>query len=299
MAKVTPETQKKALSFADAAEFLIRRAQKPLSYKALTSIALDEKLIETQSETPAITMHVALRSDMKRREQRGEPQRFIFLGDGQFSLVELVAGTPSQKTKSALDQVRESRLAAAQDVYKRLTARNRGENFELMVSDLLVALGYQGVEVIGGRDDQGVDITCEKRDGVLKIRVAIQCKCKALHQKIGPKDVSTLRDNLSTYQCQQGILITTAELNEPAKAKAKEPGKEPIHFIEHGEILDLFAEHGIGIRNESLKFYQLDASKYDFLSEKENQSTQGSVVSNSPMPRASRRRKRADARDAG
>jgi hypothetical protein len=62
MGKVTPETQKKALSFADAAEFLIRRAQKPLSYKALTSIALDEKLIETQSETPAITMHVALRS---------------------------------------------------------------------------------------------------------------------------------------------------------------------------------------------------------------------------------------------
>jgi len=121
---------------------------------------------------------------MKRREQRGEPQRFIFLGDGQFSLVDLVSGPPSQKTKSALDQVRESRLAAAQDVYKRLTASNRGENFELMVSDLLVALGYQGVEVLGGRDDQGVDIICEKRDGVLKIRVAIQCKCKALNNKI-------------------------------------------------------------------------------------------------------------------
>src|SRR5262245_57292245 len=301
MTKESPEAQKKErlLSFADAAELLIRRAQKPLSYKQLTKIALDEKLIETQSETPAITMHVALRSDMKRREQRGEPQRFIFLGDGQFSLVDLVAGPPSQKTKSALDQVRESRLAAAQDVYKRLTASNRGENFELMVSDLLVALGYQGVEVIGGRDDQGVDIICEKRDGVLKIRVAIQCKCKALTNKIGPKDVSTLRDNLSTYQCQQGILMTTAELNEAAKAKAKETGKEPIHFIEHGEILDLFAEHGIGIRSESLKFYQLDASKYDFLSEKENQSTRGSVVSKSPVPRASRRRKRADARDVG
>ncbi len=55
---------------------------------------------------------------------------------------------------------------------------------------------------------------------VLKTRIAIQCKCKALNQKIGPKDISTLRDNLSTYQCQQGILITTTELNEVAKAKA-------------------------------------------------------------------------------
>jgi hypothetical protein len=68
-------------------------------------------------------------------------------------------------------------------------------------------------------------------------------------------------------------------LNEAAKTKAKEPGKEPIYFIEHAEILDLFAEHGIGIRNESLKFYQLDASKYDFLSESKNQSTQESGAS--------------------
>lgn len=76
--------------------------------------------------------------------------------------------------------------------------------------------------MIGGKDDQGVDIVCEKRDGVLKIRIAIQCKCKNLKSKIGPKDVSTLRDNLSTYQCQQGILVTTTELNDAAKAKAKE-----------------------------------------------------------------------------
>ena len=134
-----------------------------------------------------------------------------------------------------------------------------------MVADLLVAMGYQAVEVIGGKDDQGVDIVCEKRDGVLKTRVAIQCKCKALNQKIGPKDVSTLRDNLSTYQCQQGIVVTTTTLNDVAKQKAQEAGKEPVHFIEHDELLDLFAEYEIGIRAEPVKFYQLDASKYDFL----------------------------------
>jgi len=102
MAKVTPETQKKALSFADAAEFLIRRVQKPLSYKALTSIALDEKLIETQSETPAITMHVALRSDMKRREQRGEPQRFIFLATASLVLSIWLRGHRVRKQKAPL-----------------------------------------------------------------------------------------------------------------------------------------------------------------------------------------------------
>ena len=90
-------------------------------------------------------------------------------------------------------------------------------------------------------------------------------KCKKLSQQVGPKDVSTLRDNISSYQCQQGIIITTSQLNDDAKKKAKEAGKDPIHFIEHDELLDLFAEYGIGIRNEHVRFFQVDASKYDFL----------------------------------
>ena len=50
-----------------------------------------------------------------------------------------------------------------------------------------------------------------------------------------------------------------------AKRKAKESGKEPIFFIEHDELLDLFAEFNIGIRHEPVRFYQVDASQYDFL----------------------------------
>lgn len=254
-----------ALSFSDAAEKLLRAAGKALSHKELAERAISQKLVATESQTPQISMHVSIRSDMKRREQRGEPQRFVFLGDGLFSLVDLEAGAPTEKAKSALDQIRESRRDATADLHKRLTAENNGPNFELMVADLLVAMGYEAVEVIGGKDDQGVDIVCEKRDGILKTRIAIQCKCKALNLKIGPKDVSTLRDNLSTYQCQQGILVTTTHLNDVARQKARESGKEPIHFIENEELLDLFAEYGIGIRNETVKFFQVDASKFDFL----------------------------------
>lgn len=259
----TVETQ--PLSFADAAERILRQAGKPLTHKELAQKALDDHLIQTESSTPDISMHVSIRSEMKRRETRGEPQRFVFLGNGRFSLVDLIAGTPTQKTKTALDQVRESRSEAADELYKKLTAANNGPYFETMVADLLVAMGYQDVQVIGGKDDQGVDILCEKRDGLLKVRIAIQCKCKALNQKIGPKDVSTLRDNLSTYQCQQGIVVTTSELNDTAKAKGKEANKEPIHYIEHHELLDLFAEYGIGIRSEQVRFYQVDVSQYDFL----------------------------------
>lgn len=256
--------KKDTLSFTDAAEQLLRTAGKPLSYTELTKRALGQRLVQTESETPAVSMHVSLRSEMKRRAERGEAQRFTFLGEGMFGLVDFL-GKATQKTKSALDQVRESRAEASNALYTKLVEKNNGANFETMIADLLVALGYQDVKVIGGKDDQGVDIICEKRDGIVKVRIAIQCKCKNLTSQIGPKDISTLRDNLSTYQCQHGIVVTTTTLNDAAKAKAKEAGKEPISFIEHDELLDLLAEKSIGIRSESLRYHQLDVSQYDFL----------------------------------
>jgi restriction endonuclease Mrr len=263
MPKTTPPEGH--LSFADAAERVLSEEGKALKYTEIAKRALAQGLIKTESKTPDISMHVTMRSDIKRREQRGEPQRFIFLGNGLFGLVEHLTGAPTKKIRSAVDQVKDSLEVATQDLYRRLTSGDHGSNFETMVADLLIAIGYENVEVIGGKDDQGVDILCEKRDGITAVRVAIQCKCKSLSNKVGPKDVSTLRDNLSTYQCQQGILVTTSELNEPAKAKAKEPGKEPVHYIEHNEILDLFAQHGIGIRSEQVRYYQLDESAYEFL----------------------------------
>ena len=253
------------LSFEDAAEKILRAEGKPLSHKVLAQRALAQQLVETESQTPHISMHVSIRRDMKRREQREEPQRFVFLGDGVFSLVDIQTGLPTAKARSALEQIQESRKEATAELHKRLVSANNGPDFELMVADLLVAMGYEAVDVIGGKDDQGVDIVCEKRDGVLKTKIAIQCKCKATNLKIGPKDISTLRDNLSTYQCKQGILVTTTHLNDVAKQKAMEPGKEPIHFIEQEELMDLLAEYGIGIRSETVRFFQVDGSKYDFI----------------------------------
>jgi restriction endonuclease Mrr len=244
---------------------VLQEKRAALKYTEIVKNAIKNGLIQTESKTPDISMHVSLRSEIKKREQRNEPQRFVFLGNGVFTLVELIAGIPTKKTKSAVDQIRDSRVEACQQLYTKLTNSNQGPNFETMVADLLIAMGYADVDVIGGKDDQGVDIICRKRDGIVTTKIAIQCKCKNLKQEIGPKDVSNLRDNLSTYQCQQGIIITTTKLNDDARKKTKEPGKDPIHVIEHDELLDLFAEHEIGLRKETVNYFQVDASDYDFL----------------------------------
>ena len=188
-------TEKSYMSFTDAAEKLIRAEGKPLSYQHIAKTALQDGLVKSEASDPALSIYVSLRTEIKRRTERNEPQRFVFVGNGLFSLKDLVGSPVPLKTKTALEEVRESRRRACLLLHDQLTKYNRGGEIETMVSDLLLEMGYQGVKVIGGSDDQGVDIVCEQRDGVTTQRIAIQCKCKSLNKIIGPKDVSTLRDN--------------------------------------------------------------------------------------------------------
>lgn len=61
-----------SMSFCDAADSVLRQEGKALTYKQLAQKAIAEKLVQTESETPEISMHVSSRSEMKRRDTRGE-----------------------------------------------------------------------------------------------------------------------------------------------------------------------------------------------------------------------------------
>ena len=214
-----------SLSFCDSAEKVLDKAGEALKYSDIATRAIKDGLLETDSQTPPVSMYVSLRAEIKRREKNQEKQRFVFLGNGYFDLFSRVRGEPAKKTQSALDQIKNSRDEAIKELFNRLTTVDSGAHFEAMVSDLLIAMGYTDVEVIGGKDDQGVDIICSKRDGLSVTRYAIQCKCKKLQNEIGPKDISNLRDNLSSYQCQQGIFITTSRLMTSPTKRRKKPEK--------------------------------------------------------------------------
>lgn len=164
-----------------------------------------------------------------------------------------------------VESASKSRDRASKCIVDNLIKHNNGADFEKFVGDLLVKLGYEKVEVIGGMDDQGVDITCEESQGIMTRKLAIQCKCKNKRKKIGPKDVSTLRDNLSTYQADAGLIITTTDLNEEAKAKAAEPGKERIHYINGDQLGELCAQHRVGVRKQTVEVFDVDAKSYDYL----------------------------------
>lgn len=266
MSNVKTDAAKQAsstsMTFADAAERVLRDNGSEMQNSALAKAAIQKGYLVTQSSRPETSMHVSLRSDNRAREKRGMRGRFVFKPGGKVSLAEWQTGDEYDRLVEA---ARKTRERVAKNLIDGLIRHNNGSDFEKFVGDLLVQAGYENVEVIGGSDDQGVDIVCEETQGMLARRLAVQCKCKKRTNKIGPKDVSTLRDNLSTYQADAGIIVTTSEPNADARKKATEAGKERIHFIEGRKLADLCLQHSVGIRSQSVDVYDLDHDTYGYL----------------------------------
>jgi hypothetical protein len=75
------------VNLADAAEEVLRQGDgRSLTSREITDRAMALGLIAPRSATPWKHLAAALREDIVRREQRGEPVRFSAAGSGRFQL---------------------------------------------------------------------------------------------------------------------------------------------------------------------------------------------------------------------
>jgi hypothetical protein len=92
--------------------------------------------------------------------------------------------------------------------------------FEHLVADLLKAQGYEGVKIIGGANDRGVDILCRDTDGSL---IAVQCKRYDPNKpsgRVGAPVVQLLSAMALQRRAHRGILVTTATFTASARKQA-------------------------------------------------------------------------------
>jgi HJR/Mrr/RecB family endonuclease len=92
--------------------------------------------------------------------------------------------------------------------------------FEYLVADLLKAQGYEGVKIVGGANDRGVDIICRDTDGSL---IAVQCKRYDPNKpsgRVGAPVVQLLSAMALHRRAHRGILVTTARFTESARKQA-------------------------------------------------------------------------------
>ncbi len=120
--------------------------------------------------------------------------------------------------------------------------------FEQLVVDLLVAMGYGGsreeaARVTKASNDEGIDgVINEDRLGLDVIYI----QAKRWQHSVGRKEIQSFVGALAGQQAHKGIFITTSEFVETAKIYAKSISQKVI-LIDGDRLADLMIEHNIGV----------------------------------------------------
>lgn len=123
------------------------------------------------------------------------------------------------------------------------------KEFEILVTDILSALGFEGSERTGRVRDGGVDAIGEVDVfGLAKIKIFVQAKRYKLGSKINLNAVKNLRSNIPSGG--QGAFITTAEFQKNAQDIANENGFPRIGLINGEQLVDILTEHWADISEE-------------------------------------------------
>lgn len=132
--------------------------------------------------------------------------------------------------------------------------------FEHVIKDLLVAMGYDEVQVTSPSNDKGVDVIGRIQLGITAVREVIQVK---RHRRtIQRKDLDALRGSLHRFHAVRGTLITTSRFSSGTEKAAFEPGAAPITLIDGEKLIDLLADHEIGVKKRKIEVWKLDESAF-------------------------------------
>jgi restriction system protein len=191
-------------------------------------------------------MYAQILTECKRRQRRGEQQRFIILGKGMITLAKWQA-------KGLAFQVEEANKKARKELLKTVKEMSPAD-FEDMIGRLLATIGFEEVEVTGRTNDGGIDVRGTLVvGGVIRIRLAVQVK-RWKHNVQSPV-IQQVRGSLGTHE--QGLVITTSDFSAGAKEEAKRPDATPVGLMNGEQLVALLVESEIGVRRTSLQLIQL------------------------------------------
>ncbi len=107
------------------------------------------------------------------------------------------------------------------------------KEFEHVVADLLVSLGYKDVKVVGGSGDLAVDITARKG----KDKVVVQCKRYASKKVGSPELQMFIGMMLTEYKADKGIFVTTSSFTRDAVRLAE---RHRVELWDDNRLADMF-----------------------------------------------------------
>jgi len=188
----------------------------------------------------------------------------LFLGLPQDGYTQLVGAapmkepetlrTPEEQFESSFLALREALARDLLEAVKKVSPKN----FELIVVDLLIAMGYGGAledagEVVGKSGDGGIDGTI-KQDKLGLDMVYVQAK--RWQGTVGSPEVSQFSGSLLKHNAVKGVMITTSQFSKDAREHVKGIAQK-IVLIDGKQLAELMIEHDVGVQPASKKSYTL------------------------------------------
>ncbi len=236
------------MSFTNAAAHILETCaeQQPMHYREITDRALAEGLIQTEGKTPAASLYAQVLTEIKRQRARGETPRFLKQGRGYVGLSRWLG------SGLAYDIAQHNR-----EVQRKLLARLRQmtpDVFEELIAELLVALGFEDVQLTSYSRDGGIDVRGTLVVGdVIRTRMAVQVK--RWKNNVGATVVQQVRGSLGTHE--QGLIITTSGFGKRAKEEAARADAVPVGLMDGRQLVELLIENEIGVVRKQYDLIEL------------------------------------------
>ena len=171
------------------------------------------------------------------------------------------------------DQITSASKALDEDLRDALLARvleGTRANFEKVILDLLLAMGYGGSradagERLGGTGDGGVDGVI-REDPLGLDRVYLQAKRYQPANTVGSEAVQAFIGALVGKGAQKGVFITTSTFSKSAKNAAVQSGHLRLVLIDGDELTRLLARYNVGVRTaRTIELKTVDLAYFDDL----------------------------------
>jgi restriction system protein len=159
------------------------------------------------------------------------------------------SSTPVEVLEAAYDQIQSTLANELVDTLKKVTPKQ----FEEIVIDLLVKMGYGGSrvdagKVIGKSGDEGIDgIIKEDRLGLGVIYI----QAKRWDQIIGRPEVQKFAGALAGQHATKGVFITTSSFSKEALSYASGLAIKVV-LLDGLALANLMIDHGVGVTTESV-----------------------------------------------
>lgn len=238
-------------SFTEAAEKVLERFgnKRPMHYRDVTAKSLELDWIATEGKTPEATMYAQILTEIRRHQKRGEQPRFVQHGGGYVGLSRWMG-------RGLAFEIEQHNKRVRQSLHKRLLNMD-AYDFEELTAQLLIAIGFEDIEVTRRGSDGGIDVRGTLVVGdVIRTRMAVQAKRWKRKNRVQAPTVQQVRGSLGTHE--QGLIITTSDFSSGARIEAERPNAVPVALMNGEQLVAILTQYEIGVSRRSHDLLELN-----------------------------------------